>query len=552
MLNKPNILNLLFQFPIVFLLASCANSPTVDPATVFRYNESKGIATLDPAFASNKSIIWPVNQIFNGLVQLDEHLNILPCIARNWEISGSGTCYIFNLRQDVFFHDHGLFPTGKGRKVVAGDFVFSLNRISDPLTASPGAWIFKDLDRTKGFDSTGLEATSDSTLKIYIKNPFPAFLGLLSMTYCSVLPKEIVGFYGKDFREHPVGTGPFYFKLWKDSEKLILRKNNSYFEKDGDGNPLPSIEAVSITFIRDKQSEFLEFVKGNIDFISGLHASYKDELMTKCGTLNPKYNKKLNMIAQPYLNTEYLGFLLDENLDIVKDSPLANLKVRQAINYGFDRKKMVTYLRNNMGTPAHAGFVPDGLPSFHKDSVQGFSYRPDYARQLLAEAGYPNGEGLPEITLTTNSDYLDLCEYIQHELSDLGIRINIEIGTGVSFREMVSQSKLNFFRGSWIADYPDAQNYLALFYSKNFCPSGPNYTHYRNVDFDLLYEKAMNESCDSTRFIYYRKLDQMIIDEAVIVPLFYDRVVRFVQKEVMGLGSNPMNILNLKYVRKSK
>jgi len=537
---KPVILTILLSL----LFFSCTEKKTIKHPNVFRYNESKGIATLDPAFAKSQVLIWPVNQLFNGLVQMDNQLSIKPCIAKSWEIAKNGKRYTFYLRNDVWFHHSNLFPDGKRRVVTANDFEYSLNRIIDPKTGSPGAWIFNQVAEN------GITALNDTTLQIKLKNPFPAFLGLLTMPYCSVVPKEAIDYYKQDFRNHPVGTGPFQIKFWKEGEKLILTKNPNYFEKDEKGNPLPYLDAISITFINDKQSEFLEFLKGNIDFISGLSPANKDELITRNGRLNPKYKGQIKLISQPYLNTEYLGFLLDTSKISNKNSPVINKKIRQAINYGFDREKMMKYLRNNIGIPATNGFIPKGMPSF-SDEVKGYEYKPGKTRALLKEAGYPNGEGLAPINLTTTSDYLDLCEYIQQELSQFGIEINIDVSTGATFREMVAYSKLEFFRGSWIADYPDAENYMALFYSKNFSPTGPNYTHYANQSFDDLYQKAMNQTVDSIRYTLYRQMDRIIINDAVVVPLYYDEVVRFVHHNINGFESNPMNLLNLKYVSKN-
>jgi len=531
---------------LLFLFPHCSGPPEADQdMTVFRYNESKGIATLDPAFAKSQTLIWPVHQLFNGLVQMDSELNVQPCIAKKWNVSDDGKTYTFHLRNDVYFHDHHLFPDGEGRKVKASDFVYSLKRIYDPETASPGAWIFNYLDKKRG-----PQAVNDSTLKIHLKRPFPAFLGLLTMKYCSVVPREIVEHYGDEFGRHPVGTGPFHFKMWREGEKLIFRKNPHYFEKDDQGNRLPYLDAVSITFITDKQSEFLEFIKGELDFLSGLSPANKDELLTRAGQLNPRYEGEIKLYTQPYLNTEYLGFLVDDSMEQVQNSPVSDKLVRKAINYGFDRKNMMKYLRNNIGTPANHGFIPKGLPAFSKDSVQGYTYNPDKARSLLEKAGYPQGEGLEPIKLTTTDDYRDLCEFIQHQLSEIGIEINIEISTGATFRDMVANSKLLFFRGSWIADYADAENYLALFYSKNFSPGGPNYTHYENPEYDSLYEKALNTMDPEKRQRYYRQMDRMIIEDAPIVPLYYDQVVRFTHTNIKNLGNNPMNLLELKHVKK--
>ncbi|MDX9696555.1 MAG: ABC transporter substrate-binding protein [Bacteroidales bacterium] len=534
-------------FLVIILLSifSC-NNPYENKNTgkkIFRYNESKGISTLDPAYAKSQVLIWPANQLFNGLVQIDNQLNVNSSIAKSWKISDEGKTYTFFLRTDVYFHDHELFKQGKGRRVIANDFVYSLNRITNPAIASPGAWIFNNLAEN------GISAINDSTLQIKLKSAFPAFLGLLTMQYCSVVPKEIVEYYGNDFRSHPVGTGPFQFKLWKENEKLVLVKNPTYFEKNSAGTALPYLDAISIRFISDKQSEFLEFLKGNIDFISGVSTANKDELITKSGNLNPAYTDRIKMIHQPYLNTEYLGFLVDSSKYNNKNHPLLNKKVRQAINYGFDRTKMMKYLRNNIGTPAINGFIPQGLPAF-SDTIIYYDYNPDKVRSLLKEAGFTNGEDLIPITLTTTSDYLDLCEYIQQQLSEFGITIKIDVITGATFREMVASSKVEFFRGSWIADYPDAENYMALFYSKNYSPAGPNYTHYGNYEFDELYRKSFTTTDDNKRYEIYRQMDRLIMEDAAVVPLFYDQVILFVNKDIQGLETNPMNLLNLKYVKK--
>ena len=531
---------------IVTTLLSCSGPEQEHSGkTVFRYNESKGIATLDPAYAKSQTLIWPVHQLFNGLVQMDSALNVQPCIAKSWEISPDGKTYTFHLRNDVFFHDHKVFEDGRGRKVTAADFVYSIERIYDANTASPGAWIFNQLDKDKG-----PQAVNDSTLKIYLKKRFPAFPGLLTMKYCSVVPREIVEHYGDEFGHHPVGTGPFRFQMWREGEKLIFLKNPNYFERDTKGRRLPHLDAVAISFITDKQSEFLEFIKGNLDFLSGLSPANKDELLTRSGKLNPKYQGEIRLLTRPYLNTEYLGFLMDTSIEKVNNNPVSKRKVRKAINYGFDRKKMMKYLRNNIGTPANHGFLPKGLPAFSPESVKGYTYNPDKARELLKEAGHPNGEGLGEITLTTTDDYRDLCEFIQHQLSEIGIEIAIEISTGATFRDMVANSKLLFFRGSWIADYPDSENYLALFYSKNFSPGGPNYTHFSNPRYDSLYEEALNTLDPAKRQDLYRQMDRMIITHAPIVPLYYDQVVRFTHNHIKNLGNNPMNLLVLKHVKK--
>ncbi|MDX1774565.1 ABC transporter substrate-binding protein [Oceanihabitans sediminis] len=522
-------------FTILILLFISCGTKNKPMENVFRYNEHKNIGSLDPAFAKDNADIWAVNQLFNGLVQMDEDLNVQPSIAKKWNISEDAKTYTFTLRNDVYFHKHKLFKKDSTRKVNASDFVYSFNRLKDKNIASSGSWVLSKVENYK--------AVNDSTFQIQLKQAFPAFLGLLTMKYCSVVPKEIVEFYGSDFRSNPIGTGPFYFKRWEENIKLVFRKNRNYFEKDKNGNSLPYLEAVAITFLPDKQSEFLQFAQGNIDFVSGLDASYKDEILTATGELRDKYKSEVNMIRGPYLNTEYLGFYMETETPEIKSKLL-----RQAVNYGFDRKKMMTYLRNGIGIPANGGFIPKGLPG-HNESI-GFSYQPKKATELVAKYIEETGNKNPQITLTTTSNYLSFCEYIQRELKKSGLQIKIDVVPASALKEAKANGKTDMFRASWIADYPDAENYLSLYYSKNFAPNGPNYSHFKSDLFDLWYEQAFTETSTVNREKLYTKMDSLIMQEAPVVTMFYDEVVRFTRKEVKGLGINPTNLLELKQVSK--
>ena len=535
----------LFLFTIIFSILSCQNkAETERNHLVFRYNEHGNIPTLDPAFARNPQAIWPDNQLYNGLVQLDDSLNIKPDIAKRWTIDDSTNTYTFHLRTDVYFHQNRAFAQEETqnsksytRKVVAEDFVYSFDRLLDESVASSGSWVMNNVKSYK--------AENDSTLIISLKKPFPAFLGLLSMRYCSVVPREAVEYYGNEFRRNTVGTGPFQFKMWEENVKLVFTKNPLYFERDENGERLPYLEAVAITFLPDKQSEFLQFAQGKLDFISGLDGSYKDELLTTEGKLQSKYSDMAYMITGPYLNTEYLGIFLGS-----KTTEIQNKALRQAINYGFDREKMVTYLRNGMGIPAIHGFIPKGLPGY--EEIKGYTYQPEKAKQLIEQYKTETGDSKPEITIGTNSQYLDICEYVQRELEKIGISVTIDVMPPSTLRQMRSSGELDIFRGSWIADYPDAENYLSLFYSQNFTPNGPNYMHFKNEVYDSLYVNSLSVSNIDERKLLYTKMDSIIVEEAPVVPLFYDMAVRFVNNKVSGLGINPQNFLILKKVKKEK
>ncbi|WP_040278073.1 ABC transporter substrate-binding protein [Psychroserpens damuponensis] len=522
---------------LTFIFLSCGNETTTPTDhLVFRYNEHKNIGSLDPAFAKDNADNWAINQLFNGLVQMDENLNVQPCIAKDWTISQDALTYSFSLRDDVKFHKHIRFGNDSTRTVVASDFVYSLNRLLDKKLASPGRWTLNKVDTFK--------AVNDTLFQVTLKQPFPAFLGLLTMKYCSVVPKEIVEHYNSDFRSNPIGTGPFKFKRWEENLKLVFRRHDEYFEIDTHGKQLPYLEAVAITFLPDKQSEFLQFAQGNIDFVSGLDASYKDEILTATGSLRDSYAKDVKMIRGPYLNTEYLAFFMDSEV-----SEMQSQILRQAINYGFDKQKMMTYLRNGIGIAAHGGFIPKGLPGYNASI--GFAFEPEKAKQLVKQFKQETGISNPEITITTTSNYLSFCEYIQRELQKIGIVVNVDVIPAATLKDAKANGKLNMFRASWVADYPDAENYLSLFSSKNFAPNGPNYTHFRSEQFDAWYQEAFTITDTKQREALYTKMDSLVMSQTPIVPLFYDEVVRFTRKNVNGLGINPINMLDLKRVKKS-
>ena len=540
-----NITYFFWAFLAISILA-CKNSTTESGKKVFNFNLDQNLTSMDPAFARNQNAIWIINQIFNGLVQVDSNLTIIPCLAKTWEISPDGKTYTFKLRTDVYFQDDPLFANGKGRKVNAKDFVYSFYRLIDPKVGSSGGWIFSD----KVKDSSSFIAINDSTFKIQLIRPFPPFMNLLTAQYCAVVPKEVVAHYGRDFRSHPVGTGPFKFKYWKENEILVLVKNEHYWEKDGSVQ-LPYLDAVKVTFISDKQSAFMNFIKKDLDYFDRVDGTYRDDILTKSGKMTSKYKGKFQLIKGPYLSTEYVGILVDPSKSIVQHSPLRFKKVRQAINYAIDKPNLIKYLRNSIGTPATAGFVPAGMPGFDSTKVKGYHYEPARAAKLLAEAGYPNGKGMPEIKLNTSTNAKDLMEYIQAELAGIGIKVKVDVSPSASLRDLISKNEVNFFRGSWTADYPDGENYLAVFYSKNKVPFGPNYTGYFNNAFDRLFEQSYYENDAKKRYLLYQKMDNMVMENASVVPIYYDEAVVMLQNNISGFPMNPLNLMMLKRVKKN-
>ncbi len=502
---------------------------------VFRYNQINHITSLDPAFAKSQNNIWATHHIFDGLVRLDDGLNIQPAIAKRWSILEGGLVYQFVLRDDVHFHEDDCVD--KDRVVTAKDVAYSLRRLVDEKVNSPGSWLFSDkIDGKEAF-----MAVNDTVFELRLNAPFIPMLGILSMQYCSIVPKECVDAYGSEFRSHPIGTGPFRFKRWEENQALFLIKNQNYF-RDVKNN----LDGVKTTFIPDKKIAFLELLNGNLDYVSGLESSFIHDLLTQDGELLDSRKDELNYIKAPYLNSEYLGINMANQPE---NSPLRKKEIRQALNLGLDRKLMLTALRNNVGKPATAGFVPSGLPSFDAEAVKGYRYLPDSARALIKIAGYGPDNPMPEIELFTNKDYLDLTTFIARQWQEIGIKVKIEVLESSILRDGMRKSSIPFFRASWIADYPDAESFLCMYYSKY--PAPPNYTRYSNPEFDALYEKAIQTDDLTERFKLYHQMDRMLIEDAPVIFLFYDETALFSLKNIEGVSDNAVNLLEVENLVKS-
>ena len=528
--NKTNI-GFLIIILFGILLSSCEKDSDIEN-NIFKYNEYSNISSLDPAFSSTLRNIWPINQIFNGLVQLDKNLEIKGDIASSWTISEDKRTYTFKIRQDVYFHNSELFGKNLTRKVKAKDFEYSFNRLIDNKIASPGYWVFNNVKDFK--------AINDSIFQIELKKEFDPFLGILSMKYCSVVPHEIVTVLGDKFSKKPIGTGPFKFKKWDENVKLVLSKNKNYFEHDSLGQKLPYLDGIAISFIPDKKSEFMELLSGRLDMVSSPENSIIDQIFDYKGDLNPRFSSNYNLLKSPYLNTEYIGFNIQNN--IKKDTLL-----RYAINSGIDRKKMMQYLRKNIGYPAESGIVPNGLNnSFY---LPRYNYDPDLSKKLISIYKSNNDIDEINITIVSDSQYLDILEFIQSELQKIGVQVQIEITPPSILRQGKATGKFDAFRASWIADYPHVENYFSLFYSKNHTPKGPNYTFFSDRNFDELYELIGNKKSISYEKIS-NDLENIIRRYSPIIPLYYDMSVRIVPKNISGLEANAINQLNLKRVVK--
>ena len=387
----------------------------------------------------------------------------------------------------------------------------------------------------------GIYSVNDSILKIELTKEFKPFLGILSMKYCSVVPREVVENLGDEFGQNPIGTGPFLFKKWDQNIKLVLRKNDEYFEKDITGKKLPYLDGISISLIPDKKSEFMELIAGRLDMVSSPENSIIDQIFDSKGNLQDRFNDKFKLIKKPYLNTEYIGFNTKENLE-------TDAKLRLAINHSIDRKKMIKFLRKNLGYAATSGIVPNGLNNSYKE--ERYNYDPEKAKKLINE--YKNEKNLDKvnITISTDAQYIDIIEFVQSELQKIDIYITIDITPPSILRQGKANGKFQAFRASWIADYPSDQNYFSLFYSKNHTPKGPNYTFFKSDEYDKLYNKTESSETNSNAMLIGGSMEDLIYQHSPVIPLYYDMSIRILNKRINGLNNNPINMLDLRKVKK--
>ncbi|MBL7975851.1 MAG: ABC transporter substrate-binding protein [Candidatus Kapabacteria bacterium] len=554
---------------VLFFFGSCTHEPVFNPNVTFFYNEPNGLQSLDPAIASYQSASWAGTQIYNSLVEYDSTLTIQPSLATTWSVDTSGTVWTFHIRASVFFHTDSCFGNMKTRHVTAHDVRYSFERILDAKTKSTGLWVLRKrllgaeefYQQTKN-DSTrnhalsigckGISVRDDSTIIFTLKKPFAPFLSLLTMPYCWIVPKEAVRFYGENFGFHPVGTGPFQFSEWQPDISLVLRKNPLYFKFDEQGKRLPYLENVSVTFIKDTKIEFLEFRRGNLDFVSQIDPSFSSAVITPDGILKDEF-KQYRLYQTAAHAIEYYGILLDTTLDAARATPLATSRaLRKALNYAIDRERIIRYVLNGKGIPAYYGVLPPSMPGFSND-IEGYTYNPDKARRLLAEAGYTNGENIPILLLQmgNNQRTASVGEAVQQMWKEIGIHVKLKQVEFPQHLDMVRSGKLHLWRTSWVGDYPDPENFLALFTSANRSPNGPNTTHIARKELDSLYESALSPLLTSTqRYTMYRNMEQIIVEESPWIFLYYNIIQRLAQPTIEGLYADGTDRLVLERVRK--
>lgn len=557
------------------VLVSCGgDTPKTQNSTVgkggvyyggsMRLNEVEAFKTLNPIGVNEIIGIHIGTQILEGLVKFNQNdLSIKPAIAYRWETNTYQTEWTFHIQPNVFFHNDACFPDGKGRNVTANDIKLCFDKLCTADAANAQFDVtFKD--RVQGANESyasskagkdiavsGIKAINDSTLKITLTRPFAGFLNVLAMPGCWIYPQEAIAKYGQDIRIHPVGTGPFYVEALKEGEFVAMKKNPQYYGVDKHGNKLPYLDKVHYSFIREKKAEILEFKSGNLDMVYRLPVEIFHEIMGDLSNVKER-KSDFQILSSPAFNSYYFGF--NCTLPVFQ-----NKDVRLAFNHAIDRHKIADFTIQGEGTSADYGMVPY-VEAFEKagydfKGIKGYVFDVAKAKEHLKKAGYPDGKGFPKLILQINSGGGDrniiIAEVIKKMLEE-NLNVEIDINT-VPFAEHIEQiasNKTELFKYSWISDYPDPESFLTLFYGQHI-PKNPaeksfiNMFRYNNPRFDSLFAASYQEPDKTKRFALLSKAEQIVLDDAPFIPIFYDENFRLEQANVANFPENPMNHIDL-------
>jgi len=466
--------------------------------------------TLDPAFSTDIYSVKLIQQIFDGLVQFDQNLNVVPALSTDWRVSSDGLVYTFTIRQDARFHN--------GRQVTANDFVYSFTRILDPKEESSALTFFERIEGAdayrngKSTEVAGLKALDADTLEIKLRQPYAPFLSILAMKSSKVVPKEEVEKWGKEFGHHPVGTGPFRLESW-EGNRIVLSANNDYHE----GRPY--LDRVEFTVYEGSQNEriFKDFQAGLLEealVFGGIREQIAE---------SPQYQ----FVRKPTLSLLFYGMNCT-------DTMLKDKRVRQALNYAINKEKIIRQYVKDQFVPAST-ILPPGMPSYTPEN-KSYLYNPDKARSLLREAGYGVSPGkLSLIILSASKSNLAQEELalVAADLADVGVDLAVQYETDwPAFEARLKSGRVQLFRYAWSADIPDPDNFLSILCSST---SPYNFMRYQNGEVDRLLSQALVTTDTLERVRLYRKAEQAVLEDAPLIPWLYLTFESVFQPYVKGL-----------------
>lgn len=509
---------------------------------VLRLNETEGIKSLHPAYVKEFAEYRAASQIYQGLVRLDpKDLSIQPCLAEAWSISENQLEYTFSIRKNVLFYSFGKTPQILTAQHVEACFksIFSKpspghSKIAEHLIL--GASSFKTPSNSK-VDGIGIYAIDKSTLKIKLKTPNNAFLYMLTNPTFWIYNE----FMTDELMNMPAGTGPFYLQE-QNEDYLLMGANEVYWEKDQMGEKLPYLTQVKVSFEKNKQKELNAFREGRLDMIYKLPLDQIDEAILELQeVIEQDGNIHYTAQSSPTVVTQLCGF------NLRMDGMFHDVRVRRAFNLAIDRNALANYvLKGDVGVAIY-GIIPPIYKDYDNGEVKGFLFDVEEARRLMKEAGYSNGQNVPEITLLTQQKSKK-SKFVAYQVADM-LRENLNIPIIVKEYPndddylKARQEPNTIWQLSWFADYPDPENYLWLF-TREYAQENA-YFNYQNPTFDSIYQVGIKTRDKYEKQDALARAEQILIDDAVFIPLFYDEVTRLLNRRVKNLPINPMEYRDL-------
>lgn len=530
-----------------------ANNPAPESEIVY-YGVTSRIRGFDPVTAGDVPSSMAIARIYEGLLQysyLDRPYRLEPCLCEALPaVSEDRLVYTFKIRRNIFFQDDPCFNAGggRGRELTAGDFVYSIKRVADLKNSSSGYWAFHD--RIAGLDDfraasagdaptdydrpvAGLQAPDPSTLRIELTRPYPQLLWILAMHYAFAVPREAVEFYGPDFAGHPVGTGPYRLHDWQRNYRLEFARNpkwaatgrQEFYPRQGEpadaaaglladaGRPLPLIDRLVQYTVTDTSTMWLMFLNGQLES-SGISRDNFEAVITGDRRLAADLEKRgIKLYATPVLETYYIGFNMDD--PVVG----ANKQLRQALTCAFNSEQYVRFYNGRIVRARSP--IPPGIGGF-EDLAVPYPFDLAQARRLLAAAGYPDGRDPAtgrRLALTidlgraNDPEARAATELLVDFMRQIGVELTPVYNSWPAFLDRLDRGQVQLYQLGWVADYPDAENFLQLFYSPNRSP-GPNHSNYANAECDALYEQIRVMPADAPeRLRLCRRMVEIISED---------------------------------------
>ncbi len=547
---------------ITLLISSCGSSPEPELNAAggklyggeFKFMSSEKVTNLYPLATSDIYTSRINSQIYEPLLKLNvQTLKVEPAIAESYKISDDAKVFTFKIRKGVKFHDNECFG-GEGRELKADDVKYSLDKACSGNPGNKMSYLL--VNRIKGAKDyynkskssspkggvTGIRVINEFTIEITLTQAFPGFDKILTHTNLGIYPREAYEMYSEDMAKNPVGTGPFLLESMND-KGVTLKRNPKYWRKDEFGNQLPFLSKVVMTYAKDKKSELLAFRNKEVDIVLEIPVEDVENVLGSLQDAQAGKYVKHKVESKSSMSMNYIAFANES-------AEFKNSSVRKAFNLAINKNEIVDKYLLGEGWPAEHGFVPL-MENYQIDKVKSQNQNIILAQELMASAGYKDGKGFPAIDFYVNaiegSAPHKMCLGIAAQIKqNLNVDLNIVLCTILEREKAIVSGKAKIWRSGWIADYPDPENFLSLFYSGNIKENSSeiNAFKFRNKNYDALFEKAIMEKDETKRNNLFSKCDQMIVDEAAVMPIMTDDFMIMVNSRVRDFIINSMENLD--------